>query len=50
MATVTYSWTNVASAFFVNDQITAGNQSDPAVAAFSNGRYFATWTLPGIFP
>jgi hypothetical protein len=42
MPTVTYTWSNVTSAFFVN-QIFVGDQAAPAIAGLSDGRYFAAW-------
>jgi Ca2+-binding RTX toxin-like protein len=43
MATVTYSWELPGGSFFLNDQITAGDQLFPAITALANGSYFAVW-------
>src|SRR5215210_313188 len=45
MATITYSWQLAALPFFMNDLLTTGSQTGPAVASFG-GRYFGVWTTP----
>ena len=47
MAITTYSWLPVGSSFFLNNAITVGDQSQPAVASLLDGGYFAVWTDPG---
>ena len=48
MATITYSWAQQTSSFFMNNQFTVGNQSLPAIAANAAGtRYFGAWDFPG---
>ena len=47
MAITTYSWSPVGSSFFLNNAITVGDQSQPAVAGLLDGGYFAVWTDPG---
>jgi Ca2+-binding RTX toxin-like protein len=45
MAFVSYTWETTTAPFFVNDQITAGQQLTPVIGALSGGGYFAAWDL-----
>jgi hypothetical protein len=47
MAITSYSWSPVGSSFFLNNAITVGDQSQPAVAGLLDGGYLAVWTDPG---
>ncbi|MDP9421298.1 MAG: hypothetical protein M3Q19_00425 [Pseudomonadota bacterium] len=50
MPTVTYDWTNIEDSFFVNNLLTPGNQTLPAIASVSGGsRYFTAWSEPDGF-
>ena len=47
--TVTYNYVNAIISFFLNNVITAGQQSNVDVAGLANGSYFAAWNdaIPG---
>ena len=50
MAIISYSWQTVVAPLLANDLVTAGDQRNPAIAATTSGRYFATWDEPASDP
>jgi Ca2+-binding RTX toxin-like protein len=47
MATTTYSWRPIGGESQVNDAITEGYQSGPAIASNASGRFFVAWNDDG---
>src|SRR5262245_16609262 len=47
MATITYAWISAPSSLLLNNNVTTGNQHNPAIAGdAARTRYFAAWDQP----
>jgi Ca2+-binding RTX toxin-like protein len=43
MATVSYAWSEAVPSFFMNAELTAGNQGTPVIASLIGGGYLGAW-------